>query len=204
MDLTTPENLEAAIGRTLTAEETPQAEYYISLVSQYIISYTDYEFGTEVIEGYKIKSDYYGVVVLPGPVQEVTDVRYYYGEQAVWQFDGDDQVYGLYPSITVLVDYTRGLGAVPAEIESVATEGAKRLFLSPGGQENGPLIRYKVGDVEEMYKAPFNIGIGGGVFNDLETLILDKYRTKASTFRVGFTQSQAPPVMPQSDTALFE
>lgn len=203
MNLITIEELEAALGSDIESGEEAQVAHYISLISTYIKSYTGAKFSPEEVTD-RFRSDYYGVVELPGPVSEISDVRYYYGQQAVWRWDGYNQIYDLRPEVAVDVTYTSGYSEIPADIKMVATEGAKRLYYSPAGQENGPLVRYRVGDVEEQYKAPFNIGIGAGIFNDLETYILDKYRITETTFRIGFTQHKEGPRFPESDTALSE
>lgn len=204
MDLTSIDALEAALGHELESGDEGQAQYYITLVSRYIEAYTRVKF-EETTTTIHTKSDYYGVVELPGgPVVSVDEVLYFHGsEPPGWQWDGDDMIYGLEPKIAVDVTYTYGYDSIPEEIAAIATEGAKRLMLSPDGQEAGPLLRYKVGDVEEMYKPPFKIGIGGGLFNDLETMILDEYRVTATTWRIGFTQPTIPQI-PESESALFE
>lgn len=203
MDLIGIEDVEAALGDSLESGEETQVGYYISLVSAYIESYTNVKFAPEEVTA-RFKTDYYGTVDLPGPVSSVEDVHYYYGLQAEWRWDGYNQIYDLQPEVAVDVEFVAGYSTVPNDIKMVAIEAVKRLYFSPAGQENGPLLRYRVGDVEEMYKPAFNIGIGGGLFNDLETYILDKYKVTASTLRVGFTQHERGPIFPESDTALSE
>jgi len=203
-DLITVVDLEAALGRELTEDEEGKADYIVSLISSYIQTYTglSFELQTTTI---RMKSDYYGAVQLPGGnIQEILEVNYYYGAEAVYYWDGIDMIFGLEPAQAVDVRYSYGYTEVPDEIVKVATQAAKRLLLTPDGAEPGSLFKYRVGDVEEMYSGAFG-SLGRGMFNDLEKLILDQYRITATTMRTGFTFPDVPiNKFPESDSALFE
>lgn len=203
MDLITLDEAEEALGQTLDNAQQELVLRFIRLVSTYITSYTGVSFGQVVTASIRAKADYYGVVELPGgPVQEVTSVHYFYGgEPGCWEWDGLDEIYGLSPNAVVDITYKHGYAQIPDDIREVATEVVKRVFLSPDGQ-GGALFKYRVGDVEEMYSGTFG-GMGRGMFNDLEKLILDQYRVTAKTYRTGFHLPD-PPSIPSSDTALYE
>lgn len=205
MGLITIAQLEEALVEELNAEETAHGEYCIRVVSTYVRSYTGISF-EPTTSTFRAKSDYYGIIELMGhPIHEILDVTYVHDGSAPWDWhwDGMNEIYGLSPRVAVDVTYEHGYVDVPEDITMLVTEASKRLFLLPDGQERGPLSKYRVGDVEEMYKPPWDTGIGG-LFNDLERLILDEYRTQMQTWRVGFAQTPHPPSIPESDDALFE
>lgn len=198
MELTTLASLEEALGRPITPEEETQAGYIIKLISQYVVSYTGVSF--EVKEDFvlRVKSDYYGRVQLPGGmVHSVDSVQYV--QNPSWTltardftWDGMTEIFNLYPNAVVDVVYTFGFDEIPDEIALVATEAARRLFDSPAGAGEivGQLSRYKVGDIEEAFKGSQGLQeLAGGLFNDMDKLILDDYRVTETTYAVGFTQT---------------
>lgn len=204
MELTSISNLESALGRDLTSDEEAVAPYYISLVSDYISAYTGLKFDLETVS-LRLKSDYYGVVELPGgPVAGVVDVKYYYDSGvAEWEWDGDNQIFGLEPKVAVDVTYAVGYLEPPGDLQRVATQVVKRMLLSPNG-EPGSVFRQRVGDVEEMLTGNFG-GLGRGMFNDFERLVMDQYRQTATTWRTGYTNPDIPKNnIPESDSALYE
>ncbi len=208
MDLIDTVDVEEALGRTLTTAETEQVPYYITLISNFIKTYTDVTFES-VTETVKVKADYYGVVQLPAdPIASVSDVKLGNGGTLqMWSWDGGQEIYDLPAKAVVNITFTHGYDTVPEDIRSVAQQAVKRLLLAPEGQDSGPLMRYRVGDVEEEFRPPFGrFGLGAGTFNDLEKFILDNYRITTGTRRIGFAQPEAqggfPP--PSTDDALFE
>lgn len=211
MALTTLELLEQALGRELTGDEALTANYLIDLVSTYIETYTgiivDDDESPGEQQSLRVKSDYYGTVTLTGgPVASVDSVKMWasQGEHPCWQWDGLNQVYGLRGNETVDITYTVGYAVVPKDIQMVATQGVKRLFDSPSGQETGPVTKYRVGDVEESYRA-VDVGALGGLFNDLERTILEEYRTTETTWRLGWTQQPVLDGLPQEgDNSIVE
>jgi hypothetical protein len=204
--------LEESLGRELTLEETPVAEYYIRLISAYIINYTGLEFDDpdESPPGetsIRVKSDYYGIVSLGGgSVTDVSSVKMWgsQGEHPSWRWDGLNEVFGLRPNETVDITYIVGHSTVPSDLELVATEGVRRLFDSPTGDIDGPRTKYRVGDVEESYRA-VDISLLGGLFNDFEKMILDSYRTTMTTWHLGFAQQPEMFALPQpGDNEIIE
>lgn len=205
MELITVDDLEVALNEPIDASDETYAEYLIRLISTYIETYTGKTFTVQE-DTVRLRSDFYGVIQLPGgPIIEVEDVTHFYGSTIEWQWDGNVTIFELPANTVVDITYTFGYSSVPDDIQMVCTEAVKKLWLSPNGQEDGPKIRRKVGDVEEMYQVGFNIGMGLGLFNDLETLILDDYRTRFRTMYQGFKQQEVPmDKIPSSDSALFE
>lgn len=209
-DLTT---LEQALGRQIQEDETSTANYYIRQVSAYITNYTGLVFDTDEdgspgeLRTDRYKSDYYGIIELHGgPVGSVSEVKMWanQGDHPTWQWDGLNQVYNLRPHETVDITYSIGYTVIPEDLKMVATEGVKRLFDSPSGQETGPLTKYRVGDVEETYRA-VDVGSLGGLFNDLEKMILDSYRVTMTTWRLGFAQQAVLDGLPaEGDNSIVE
>lgn len=199
----TIQELEEAIGQTLSGADLAQANYYIKLVTRYIKSYTgrvfDVQTSTELF-----KADYYGRVALEAPpVHQVDSVKYHHGGEVWdWQFDGLEEVYGLKPRSVVQVTYTHGFESPPEDLKGVCTEAAKRLFLSPEGQDVGPLKRFAVGDISEEYNIP--PADLAGLFNDLDKIILDEYRVTETTWRGGFHQPDNNIFPKSNESALFE
>lgn len=204
MDFITTADVEAALGRELAEDEEERALFYIKMVSTYISKYTGVSFEQQEVT-VSLKSDFYGVVELPGgPVTEVSSVEYYDGFNPLdWQWDGTDQIYNLSPKVGVRVTYTRGYATVPEDIEVIVQNAVVKLIESPTGQETGPLFQYEVGDVKETYKPPFSVGMLNGLFTDIDKLILDEYRITATSWRIGFTQAD-PTVLKSTESFLFE
>ncbi len=206
MLLITVDDLEVALGETIDPSDEAQAEYFIRLISTYIETYTGKNFSIQS-DTVRLRSDYYGIIELPGgPVVEVEAVKPFVGGSSVdYRWDGNVTIFNLTPNTVLDVTYTYGYEEVPEDIQMVCTEAVKKLWLSPDGQEEGPKIRRKVGDVEEMYQVGFNIGMAGGLFNDLEVLILDDYRTRFRTMHQGFALPDVDmDKIPSSDSALYE
>lgn len=192
--LTTVELLEEALGKTLEGAELQAAEYYIKLISTYILSYTGLIFDDDESPGevktVRMKADYYGIIDLSGgAIESVESVKMWgsQGEHLSWHWDGLDQVFGLRAQEVVDITYTVGETAIPNDLQMVATEATKKLFDSPSGEPTGPATRYRVGDVEEGYRA-VDLGSLGGYFNDFEKLILNRYRPTVGTLHLGFAQ----------------
>ena len=186
MAFATPADLEARLGRSLTADEAARAAAVLDDVSAAIQSYT----GQRFIRGvYHLRSRVRrGVVRLSQrPVHDVTAVTDRFGNPVSYNWDGLDRVFidtmcrpGA-PIQVVDVTYEAGPDQPPADIVGVACNVALRAL----GAD--PLDSGVVSESIDGYS--YRLGVIGsagsyGLLPD-EARVLDRYRRPYGTIRVG-------------------
>lgn len=186
MAFATPADLEARLGRSLTADEAARAAAVLDDVSAAIQSYT----GQRFIRGvYHVRARVRrGVVRLSQrPVHDVTAVTDRFGAPVEHSWDGLDRVFidtmcrpGA-PIQVVDVTYEAGPDQPPADIVGVACNVALRAL----GAD--PLDSGVVSESIDGYS--YRLGVIGsagsyGLLPD-EARVLDRYRRPYGTIRVG-------------------
>ena len=183
-DLTTVDDIEAAIGRP-PADATEEARwgYYISSISEFINGYVDDSFEELVDDVVRLQADYYGILFLPGgPINGVTLVAdWNTGQQVASYYNGLDNITGLKPLAVVDVTYSHGWPSVPLDIQYLVTDAiVSVLQLSTTG--TGALKSLTVGGTSETYADGT-----GAVVVKLRKGTLDKYVQMHTTYRLGGT-----------------
>lgn len=181
MGLFTLEDLEVALGRDITEEETPYYQYLIDAISLYIENVTGTAFSLKSNETVRYRADGRGIIELTGPVVEIFSVNtvapdlYYSGYTYGWMFDGISELYYLEPYEVVDVTYTYGYVTVPSDIKAIAIEATKNVI---AGFDETDLDTKTVGDITYKYR------FGSGDFNSLQQSTLDSYRGVAESWRL--------------------
>ena len=181
---TTLDEIEDALGRSLTVDEQAKATYYIGVISAFIESYCDLISLQEVLDDViRLQADYYGIIELGGgPISSVASVTDVDGTEVTgYAFDGSGMISGLAPFQTVDITYSHGLDEVPADIRAIATEAVVGTIVL---QLSGPLKTRTVGDVTYSFQEGSNVGV------QLASGVLDRYKTTEYTMRLGPSNSR--------------
>lgn len=200
--LASPDDLEARLGRDLTAQEAARAEALLGDASAVVRAYTRQTFDLVTDDEVVLRAAG-GRITLPGrPVQNVTRVEVIGGSEALpdftladWLFDGIDTVRigegaavinlpeawwddDGYPG-TYRVTYTHGYAEVPADVLSVVCGVVLRVFTNPSGYRSETVGSYSV-----TYAVPATGEQLGTNLTRYEMKVLDRYRRKADTVKV--------------------
>lgn len=184
-------DFEDATGVEVLPEDEPKMQFMINAISQYIIDYTGNNFF--VIEDYteRCQADYYGIVLLPPPVDEVSSVKSARSNEEIsyWDWDDNRTVFNLQPHETVLVTYSGGFTEVPEDIFSLAIDVLKQAVLPP---TDNSMTQFTVGDVSEKYFK----GKISSLIDDLGFRTLNNYTDTEGTWRLGPRQFNPPNELP--------
>lgn len=180
MSLATTDDLEARLGRDLTADELARSAAVLSDVSDSVILYTGQKFERDTyLLRTRVKR---GFVRLPQrPVHDVDAVTDRFENDVAFTFDGIDRVYidcyrsGCAPIQVVDITYDAGPDAVPAAIVGVACSIALRTL------GTDPTEAAKTREAIDGYS--YSIGSAGGAGS--YGLLPDEYRILRSYRRVG-------------------
>lgn len=186
MTLATTADLEARLGRSLTADEAARATAVLDDVSAAIQSYTGQRFSRGT---YRVRSRVRrGAVRLSQrPVHDVTAVTDRFGNPVEHSWDGLDRVHinttcrpGA-PIQVVDITYEAGPDQPPADIVGVACNVALRAL----GAD--PLDSGVVSESIDGYSYRLGLVGGAGSYGVLpdEARVLDRYRRPYGTIRVG-------------------
>lgn len=194
--LVTQADIEARLGRVLTAEEATRITSLLSDITNYITSYTGKSFAVETFS--KILREHYGSIDIPDrPVISVSSIKPINDDGSpgsalpFYSFDGlytisfvnSDYVvnapewWGERCTHTYQVNYTAGYSTVPADIADVA--GRAVVAALQGGTLGAPsgVSALTVGDVAYRF-ANASMGQVADSITDIDRDILNKYRGK--------------------------
>lgn len=184
-------DFEDATGVEVLPEEEPKIQFMIDAISQYIVDYTGTNF--YVVEDYteRCTADYYGIVTLPPPVDEVTSVKGARSQEELsyWDWDDNRTVYNLYPHETVDITYSGGYAEVPDNIFSLGIDILKQAVLPP---TDNSMTQFTVGDVSEKYFK----GKISSLIDELGWITLRSYTDTEGTWRLGPRQFNPPTDLP--------
>ncbi len=200
--LASPDDIEARLGRDLTAQEAARAQALLSDASAVVRAYTRQNFDLVTDDEVVLRATG-GRISLPGrPVQGVSRVEVIGGSDALpdftladWLFDGIDTVRigegaavinlpeawwddDGYPG-TYRVTYTHGYAEVPAEVLSVVCGVVLRVLTNPSGYRSETVGSYSV-----TYAVPATGEQLGTNLTRYEMRVLDRYRRKVDTVKV--------------------
>ena len=200
--LASPDDIEARLGRDLTAQEAARAQALLSDASAVVRAYTRQNFDLVTDDEVVLRATG-GRISLPGrPVQGVSRVEVIGGSDALpdftladWLFDGIDTVRigegaavinlpeawwddDGYPG-TYRVTYTHGYAEVPAEMLSVVCGVVLRVLTNPSGYRSETVGSYSV-----TYAVPATGEQLGTNLTRYEMRVLDRYRRKVDTVKV--------------------
>lgn len=191
MAFATTDDLEARLGRDLTASELARADALLDDVTAAVVNYTGQTFTLETTTTrLKVR---YGVVRLPQrPVVSVDAVKNVTGSDVAYTWDTRDRLdlpgcgnalnafeiepYRIAPGY-VDVTYEHGYTVVPADILGIVCNIALRNL----GQD--PTDAATVSETVDGYTYRLNAATGGGSFGILgaEMAALDRYRRQGGT-----------------------
>src|SRR5678809_764446 len=152
-DLITIDDIQDALGREPEdEEEEAQWAFYITLVSDFINEHVDVSFFPVEDETIRVKASYSGLIKLRGPVTSITNVANfrtgitcYYAD-----WDGLEEIFGLYPEEVVDITYSYGYEEVPADIVNLVVSTILKIM---GLNDTpGDLRSHQVGDVRDEYR----------------------------------------------------
>lgn len=202
MALAAASDLEARLGRALTADETAKAEALLADASALVTGYTRRSFEL-VADDEIVLREVRGVLRLPQrPVQSVASVTAIGCDGlglpdipiATWCFDGVDQVdvrgwrdsavnlpewlLGDAVSCTYRVVYTHGDEEVPPDVVAVVCGMVSRVLLSPSAVEG--MVSERIG--QYTYQMQQGMGAAGPVvrLSASDREVLDRYRRTAT------------------------
>lgn len=200
--LASPADLEARLGRDLTAQEAARAEALLNDASAVVRAYTRQTFDLATDDEVVLRATG-GRITLPGrPVQDVSRVEVIGGSEALpdftladWLFDGIDTVRigegaavinlpeawwddDGYPG-TYRVTYTHGYAEVPGDVLAVVCGVVLRVLTNPSGYRSETVGSYSV-----TYAVPATGEQLGTNLTRYEMKALDRYRRKSDTVKV--------------------
>lgn len=196
-------DLEARLGRSLTAEEEARVDALLADASALVRAYTGQGFAVTENDEVVLPA-IGGQITLPGrPVLEVTRIEAIGGSAALpdfvvadWLFDGIDKVRvgdgaciinlpeawwdeDGYPG-TFRVTYSHGYAVVPPDVLSVVCGMVTRVFANPSNLRSETVGSYSV-----TYSIPATGEALGINLSRYERQTLDRYRRKANTIKIG-------------------
>lgn len=181
MALATISDVEARLGRSLTAGETSKATAWLSDASAMFIQRAVQKF--EVSESTVRLFPRDGVVrLVQRPVIEIVTVKDIDGVEIDYTFDGHQSLYELGAYTPVVVNYEHGSADIPDDVVAVVSGMVVRTLQIPADAAAG-VQQQSVGPFSQSYA---NWAVGGQVLmspSDIE--VANYYRTK--TFRSSST-----------------
>jgi hypothetical protein len=177
MALATIANVQARLGRTLTAGETTQANAWLADASAMFVQRAVQKF--EVAESTVRLFPRDGIVrLVQRPVIEIVSVTDIDGVEIDYTYDGFQSIYELGTYSPVIVEYEHGSATIPADVVAVVAGMVVRTLLIPDDAAAG-IQQQSVGPFSQSYA---NWAVGRQVLmspSDIE--VADYYREK--TFR---------------------
>lgn len=170
MALATITNLEAALGRSLSAEETTRGEYLLRSAEAAILAETRWRFEGEHTIARRPHQGRITIPALAPTVSEVREVDETDGTATVltdWTLRGRT-IYGLTGSCLVEVDFAVADGTVPQEITDLTAGIAAASLPTTAGVSQASAGSFQVSYVDAT---------GRVYFSKSDKLILAKYRT---------------------------
>lgn len=157
MALITIEDLEAASGQDISTEDEARYQWYIDVVSEYVMVYTGQDFAFHEDEELICQADGRGIIEIFG-LTEVSEVEewdswthtYTSLIKGDYRFDGMSKILYLVPRETYRITVSHGYSEIPTGIKGIVTD----LVLAGTGLDsaaNGGLKSYRIGDKEEVY-----------------------------------------------------
>lgn len=192
-DLATSADVEAFLGRSLTASESTRVDALLADASAAVRNYTGQQFDMdETTERLKVRNG--RIRLSQRPVTDVASVVDMNGNDITFTWyvgsvidlaDAPPDSWSFEPyknGLTVVdVTYTHGYAAVPDDIVAVVRSiVAKALSVAP---EYAGITQQTVGDVSVSYGS-FAAAGGVGMLND-HRVILDRYRVEGGSYRFG-------------------
>lgn len=154
MALLTIADYEDATNTIVAPEDEPGVLAAIDSLTAFIEDYTGFSFSVVTGATLRCQSSYTGLVRLgPQPVNSVTSVtpvRSVTPAQG-WDWDDIDTVYGLEPHRAYDIVYSYGTTSIPTDLKRAALQLLVDTDGSVTSENTGPLIRRRVGDVEEEW-----------------------------------------------------
>jgi hypothetical protein len=177
MALATIANVQARLGRTLTAGETTQANAWLADASAMFVQRAVQKF--EVSESTVRLFPRDGIVrLVQRPVIEIVSVTDIDGVEIDYTYDGFQSIYELGTYSPVIVEYEHGSATIPDDVVAVVAGMVVRTLLIPDDAAAG-IQQQSVGPFSQSYA---NWAVGRQVLmspSDIE--VADYYREK--TFR---------------------
>lgn len=175
------EDLEALLGRELTAAEQAQALLFLEYASDFIREYTGRSFEYRSNHLIRIQADAHGIIDLPDPpIHAVATVLDAEDDEEIdgWRWDQMWRLSCIPAWRTCKVTYTHGFVDVPPAIVGVVASMAARQFINPAG-----IRQETVGAISVTYASVFGeagaIGLSG-----MERQVLERYRDSARSWRI--------------------
>lgn len=181
MALATIADVEARLGRALTASELPKAQAWLEDASALFVQRATQQF--EVGESRVRLFPRDGVVrLVQRPVIDVVSVKDIDGVEIDFTFDGHQSIYDLGSYSPVIVEYEHGSAEIPADvIATVAGMVVRTLQIAPDAVSG--VTQQSVGPFSQSYAA---WAVGGQVMmSPAEEKVANAYREK--TFRSAST-----------------
>ena len=172
MALATITDIEARLGRSLTAVETSKATAFLTDASALFIqrAVQKFEQGESVVRLFPRD----GVVrLMQRPVIEVTEVKDLDGNEIYYTFDGHQSLYDLGSYTPVTVSYEHGSTTIPDDVIAVvAGMVARTLSINPDAASG--VQQQTVGPFSQTY-ATWAVG-GQVMMSPVEAKVADSYR----------------------------
>lgn len=181
MALATIADVEARLGRALTASELPKAQAWLEDASALFVQRATQQF--EVGESRVRLFPRDGVVrLVQRPVIDVVSVKDIDGVEIDFTFDGHQSIYDLGSYSPVIVEYEHGSAEIPADVvATVAGMVVRTLQIAPDAVSG--VTQQSVGPFSQSYAA---WAVGGQVMmSPAEEKLANAYREK--TFRSAST-----------------
>lgn len=181
MALATIADVEARLGRALTASELPKAQAWLEDASALFVQRATQQF--EVGESRVRLFPRDGVVrLVQRPVIDVVSVKDIDGVEIDFTFDGHQSIYDLGSYSPVIVEYEHGSAEIPADVvATVAGMVVRTLQIAPDAVSG--VTQQSVGPFSQSYAA---WAVGGQVMmSPAEEKVANAYREK--TFRSAST-----------------
>jgi hypothetical protein len=181
MALATIADVEARLGRALTASELPKAQAWLEDASAFFVQRATQQF--EVSESRVRLFPRDGVVrLVQRPVIEVTSVKDLDGVEIEFTFDGHQSIYDLGSYSPVIVEYEHGSAEIPADVvATVAGMVVRTLQIAPDAASG--VTQQAVGPFSQSY-ATWAVG-GQIMMSPADEKVAMAYREK--TFRSAST-----------------
>jgi hypothetical protein len=181
MALATTADVEARLGRALTASELPKAQAWLEDASALFVQRATQQF--EVSESRVRLFPRDGVVrLVQRPVIEVSSVKDLDGVEIEFTFDGHQSIYDLGSYSPVIVEYEHGSAEIPADVvATVAGMVVRTLQIAPDAASG--VTQQSVGPFSQSY-ATWAVG-GQVMLSPADEKVAMAYREK--TFRSAST-----------------
>lgn len=175
MALATIADVEARLGRALTASELPKAQAWLEDASAFFVQRATQQF--EVGESRVRLFPRDGVVrLVQRPVIEVTSVKDLDGVEIEFTFDGHQSIYDLGSYSPVIVEYEHGSAEIPADVvATVAGMVVRTLQIAPDAASG--VTQQAVGPFSQSY-ATWAVG-GQIMMSPADEKVANAYREKS-------------------------